>query len=86
LVEAGAGDALRSNEPPRARPPVFPLLEDFERLLLELEELEELDERLLEEDLEELDEERLPERLPLASALETFNQSVISEVVGSIVT
>jgi hypothetical protein len=89
--EVFAGDAWRSNDPPRARPPVFPLGEDFEGLLVveeDLEELEELDERLLEEDLEELDEERLeePPPLPLASALGKFNHSVISGVVGSIVT
>lgn len=102
--DVGTGDGLRSKEPPRVRPPVFPLVEDFEGLRLgledreglllvdeDLEELEELDERLLEEDLleedlEELDEERLPELPPLASAREKFNQSVISGVVGSIVT
>lgn len=72
------GDASRSNEPPRARPPVFPLLEDFEGLLVledDLEELEEPEELLVEEDLEELDEERLEELPPLllASALDPFN-------------
>lgn len=88
----GAEDGLRSNEPPRVRPPVFPLVADFEGLRLGLEDrdgllvveeedLEELEERL-DEDLEELDEERPP----LAWALEKFNQSVISGVVGSIVT
>jgi hypothetical protein len=77
------GDALRSNEPPRALPPVFPVFEDFEGLLLLEEDLEELD-----EDLEELDEDRLEERPPqlLASALDPFNHSAMSRVVGSIVT
>lgn len=89
-AELGAGAGLRSKDPPRTRPPVLPLLlEGLEELLPE-EDLEELeDERLLlEEDLEELEDERLEEPPPrlLASALETFNHSLISGVVGSIVT
>jgi hypothetical protein len=96
--DVGTGDGWRFNEPPRTRPPVFPLGEDFEGAGEEREELEErllpeedgeeLEELLFEEELEELDEERLEDPPPLlfASALGKLNHSEISGLVGLIVT